>query len=313
MTLRGRSLTSLLEWETSDVAQVLQLAHALKHEKKSRVFKNRLAHRNIALIFEKPSTRTRCAFVTACQDEGAHAECLGLTDIHLGEKESTEDTARVLGRFFDGIQFRGFAQSTVETLAKYAGVPVWNGLTDDEHPTQILADLMTLQERFGELRGRKLVYLGDGANNVAQSLMVGACQFGMHFVVASPSSLRPQSRMIDACERLCLKTGATLQFTDNPEAAVQNACALYTDVWVSMGQEDKPGVQSHVASLKPFQINPRLMAATGTPQTVLLHCLPANKGMEVTSDVFESSSSLVFDQAENRMHTIKALMVSALS
>ena len=312
MNLHGRSLLTLLDFEPSEVHVLLDLAATLKREKKARIFPKRLANRNIALIFEKRSTRTRCAFVCAASDEGAHAECLAPEDIHLGKKESIEDTARVLGRMFDGIQFRGFAQSTVDALAQHSGVPVWNGLTDDHHPTQALADALTLVEKFGSLQNKKMVYLGDGANNVAHSLMVVSAQLGMHFVCASPEHLRPRADLIAKCEEIGRKTGGRLEFTTHVKAAVHKADCLYTDVWISMGQENAPDVAERLELLKPYQVNAELMGATQKSDTVFLHCLPAVKGLEVSAEVFESAQSLVFEEAENRLHTIKAVMVATL-
>lgn len=311
-SLRGRGLLSLLNHTPEQVHALLDFACALKREKAARVFPRRLAQRNIALIFEKRSTRTRCAFVTAAADEGAHAECLGPDDIHLGEKESIEDTARVLGRMFDGIQFRGFAQATAEALARHAGVPVWNGLTDAHHPTQALADAMTLLERFGGLKGRKIVYVGDGANNVANSLMAVCALTGVDYTCASPELLRPEASLFAHCEALARTTGAAVRWERDAFKAVRGADALYTDVWISMGQEKSPDVAARLEALRPYQINGALMDATGQSHTIFMHCLPAVKGNEVTADVFESARSVVFDEAENRVHTIKATMIAGL-
>jgi ornithine carbamoyltransferase len=313
MTFKGTSLLTLSEWNSQALQEILKLAHQVKWEKKTGYFPKRLKNKNIALIFEKHSTRTRCAFLVAAIDEGAHAECMGPQEIHLGAKESVADTARVLGRFFDGIQFRGFLHQTVEDLAKHSGVPIWNGLTDDHHPTQILADLMTLQEEFGSLAGLKLVYMGDARNNVAHSLMMGAALSGIHLVLACPSSLAPLQTWMDTCAQVAKSTGATLKVTQDLGAALQGAHAVYTDVWVSMGEEGHPDIAQRVKLLKEFQVNAKSMGATGRNESIFLHCLPANKGQEVTEEVFESSQSRVFDQAENRMHTIKALMLATMA
>ncbi|HDQ92626.1 MAG TPA: ornithine carbamoyltransferase, partial [Synergistetes bacterium] len=287
---------------------LLDLSVGLKEKKRSGVRGDALVGKNVALIFEKPSTRTRCAFTVACIDEGAHPEYLGKNDIQLGHKESVKDTARVLGRMFDGIQFRGFKQSVVEDLAKYSGVPVWNGLTDMYHPTQILADFLTIQENFGRLRGLNLVYSGDGRNNMANSLMIGSAKMGINFTIAAPAGLFPEKELSDECMAMASLTGATISFVEDPKEAVRGADAIYTDVWASMGEEEK--MAERAALLKPYQVNMDLMKATGNPECIFLHCLPAVKGNEVTEDVFESFNSKVFDEAENRLHTIKAVMVA---
>ncbi len=281
----------------------------LKADKKKGITVNSLKGKNIALIFEKPSTRTRCSFVVACVDEGGHPEYLGKDDIQLGHKESVEDTARVLGRLFDGIEFRGFKHSTVEALAKYAGVPVWNGLTDDYHPTQILADMLTMKEHFGYLKGLNFVYIGDGRNNMANSLMIGCSKMGINFTILAPKSLQPKEELTELCRGYAKEAGSTVTISDDVED-VKGADAVYTDVWCSMGEEDKAA--ERVALLKPYQVNKELMAKTGKDTTIFMHCLPAVKGNEVTEDVFESGQSVVFDEAENRMHTIKAVMVATL-
>ena len=259
------------------------------------------------------STRTRSAFSVACHDEGARVDFLGIGDIHFGKKESLEDTARVLGRFYDGLVYRGFAQKTVETLAQLSGVPVWNALTDEEHPTQALAFLMTLEEHFSHLAGLRVVYMGDAANNVAHSLMVACAMVGAHFVACAPQAYMPATEQLNYARHLCQETGGSLTLDPNPQTAVRGADALYTDVWVSMGFENGPDVAERVSVLKPYQVNAALLQATGVSHTVFLHCLPANKGMEVSSEVFESKQSLVFEEAENRLHTIKALLVAGLA
>ena len=310
VNLKGRSFLTLKDFTPEEIGYLLQLSADLKAKKRMGIRGNCLAGKNIALIFEKPSTRTRCAFTVACIDEGAHPEYLGKNDIQLGHKEDVKDTARVLGRMFDGIEFRGFKQSVVEELACFSGVPVWNGLTDSYHPTQILADFLTIQENFGRLKGIKLVYCGDGRNNMANSLMIGSAKMGLNFVIAAPRSLWPESDLVETCKSIAEETGATIEFMEEAYEAVKGADAIYTDVWASMGEEEK--MAERVALLSPYQVNDRLMAATGKKETIFLHCLPAVKGKEVTEDVFESVNSKVFDEAENRLHTIKAVMVATL-
>ena len=315
--LRGRSLLTLRDFTPYEIDYLLKLSMDLKAEKRSGIFPRRLVNRSIALIFEKSSTRTRSAFAVAAADEGAHPEFLGINDIQLGKKESVKDTARVLGRMFDGIEFRGFKQETVDTLAKYSGVPVWNGLTDKYHPTQVLADLMTVMENFGSLKGLKMTYVGDGRNNMANSLMLGCAKMGMNYTIGAPENLWPEKELIDYAKDVAKETGSIIDFSANPKAAVKDADIIYTDVWVSMGEENKPGIQKRIESLKPFQVNPELMAATGKGHTIFMHCLPAHHtngihDMEVVEEVFESKASKVFDEAENRLHTIKAVMVSSI-
>jgi len=310
VNLKGRSFLTLKDFSSEEIGYLLQLSADLKAKKRMGIKGNSLEGKNVALIFEKPSTRTRCAFTVACVDEGAHPEYLGKNDIQLGHKEDVKDTARVLGRMFDGIEFRGFKQSVVEELACFSGVPVWNGLTDTYHPTQILADFLTIQENLGRLKGIRLVYCGDGRNNMANSLMIGSAKMGLHFVIAAPKSLWPESELVETCQAIAKETGATIEFMEDALAAVKNADAIYTDVWASMGEEDK--MAERVALLSPYQVNAKLMAATGKDETIFLHCLPAVKGKEVTEDVFESRNSKVFDEAENRLHTIKAVMVATL-
>ena len=309
MNLFGRHFLTLKDFSRDEIEYLLDLAAKLKAEKKKGITGDRLKGKNIALLFEKPSTRTRCAFVVGARDEGAFPEYLGKDDIQLGHKESVADTARVLGRMFDGIEFRGFKHSTVEELAKYAGVPVWNGLTDEYHPTQILADLLTMKEHFGNIEGLNFVYVGDGRNNMANSLMIGMTKLGVNMTVLAPKSLQPSKELISLCEGYAKSSGAKLLVSDNTDA-VKNADVIYTDVWASMGEEDK--AKERIELLRPYQVNTELMKKTGKESTIFMHCLPAVKGYEVTEDVFESAKSVVFDEAENRMHTIKAVMVATL-
>ncbi|MBQ2800987.1 MAG: ornithine carbamoyltransferase [Lachnospiraceae bacterium] len=309
MNLKGRNFLTLKDFTPEEIMYLIDLAAELKAKKKKGILGNSLKGKNIALIFEKPSTRTRCAFTVACNDEGGFPEYLGKNDIQLGHKESVEDTARVLGRMFDGIEFRGFKHSTVEKLAEYSGVPVWNGLTDDYHPTQILADFLTVKEHFGYLKGIHFVYLGDGRNNMANSLMIGSGKLGLHFTIVAPKELWPQEDLVELTKGYAKESGGSITITDSLDG-VKDADVLYTDVWASMGEEDKAA--ERIEMLKDYQINTELMNRTGKDTTVFLHCLPAVKGNEVTEEVFESSKSLVFDEAENRMHTIKAVMVATL-
>ena len=309
MNLKGRSFITLKDFTPDEIEYLLELAAKLKKDKKNGITGNSLKGKNIALIFEKPSTRTRCAFVIGARDEGGYPEYLGDDDIQLGHKESVADTARVLGRMFDGIEFRGFKHSTVEELARYSGVPVWNGLTDEYHPTQILADLLTIREHFGYLKGINFVYIGDGRNNMANSLMIGMTKMGLNCTILAPKSLHPEGALVDLCKEYAKESGASLNITDDIKA-VKGADVIYTDVWASMGEESKTA--ERVAILKPYQVNKELMASTGKASTVFMHCLPAIKGYEVTEEVFESKASVVFDEAENRMHTIKAVMVATL-
>jgi len=309
MNLKGRSFLTLKDFTAEEILGLIDLAADLKAKKKQGITGDSLKGKNIALIFEKPSTRTRSAFTVGCLDEGGHPEYMSREDIQLGHKESVEDTARVLGRMFDGIQFRGFKQETVEKLAKYSGVPVWNGLTDEYHPTQILADFLTMKEQFGYLKGLKLVFVGDGRNNMANSLMIGSAKVGVHFTILAPKSLWPQQELVDLCREYAKKSGSIIEISDDL-AAVKDADAVYTDVWCSMGEEDKAA--ERVAILRPYQVNQELMDKTGKDSTIFLHCLPAVKGNEVSEDIFDKFADVVFDEAENRMHTIKAVMVATL-
>ncbi len=308
VNLRGRSFLTLMDFTPDEINYLLNLSADLKAKKRAGIRGNSLAGKNIALLFEKSSTRTRCAFTVACNDEGAFPEFLGKNDIHLGAKEDVKDTARVLGRMFDGIEFRGFKQEIVEALAKYSGVPVWNGLTDVDHPTQVLADFLTLKENFGNLRGLNLVYLGDGRNNMSNALMIGCAKMGINYVISTPKELEPDKNLLEKC--LAFAKHSTIKIINDPKEAVKGADALYTDVWVSMGEEALK--EERYKLLRAWQVNSDLMKATGKDTTIFLHCLPAVKGSEVTEEVFESEASKVFDEAENRMHTIKAVMVATL-
>ena len=310
VNLKGRSFLTLMDFTPEEIAYLLSLSADLKAKKRAGIRGCALAGKNVALLFEKGSTRTRCAFTVACIDEGAHPEFLGKNDIHLGGKEDVKDTARVLGRMFDGIEFRGFRQSMVEELARWAGVPVWNGLTDVDHPTQVLADFLTLQENFGRLEGLNLTYVGDGRNNMANALMIGSAKMGVNFTIGSPRELFPDPELVERCRAAAQRSGAEIRIVDDPRRAVEGADAVYTDVWVSMGEEAQK--ETRVRLLTPWQVNGDLMRATGRERTIFLHCLPAVKGCEVTEEVFESPCSKVFDEAENRMHTIKAVMVATI-
>ena len=321
--LARRHLRTLHDFSDEEMMQLVDLAIALKARKDAGTRGDLLRRRNIALIFEKGSTRTRNSCVVAAQDEGGCAQYLGGHETHFGHKESVKDSARVLGRLYDGILFRGFKQDTVEQLARWSGVPVWNGLTDESHPTQILADLMTLKQRFGEIRGRKVVYVGDGRNNVANSLMAGCAKAGVNYVNCTPAELLPDPALVARAREIAARNGSTVEVETDPATAVRGADALYTDVWVSMGEEDKTA--ERIRLLRPYQVNMELCRATGNLGSglVFLHCLPAfhddetevskdTGALEVTDDVFESGFSAVWDEAENRMHTIKALFVSAI-
>lgn len=308
INLKNRHFLTLKDFTPEEIEYLLDLSASLKKAKKDGIKRNSLEGKNIALIFEKPSTRTRCAFVVAARDEGGYPEYLGKDDIQLGHKETVADTARVLGRMFDGIEFRGFKHSTVEELAGYAGVPVWNGLTDTYHPTQVLADLLTMKERFGYLKGLQFTYIGDGRNNVANSLMIGMTKLGIHCNIIAPKDLQPEAELVSLCMEYAKESGAKLVISDDIEQ-VQGSDVIYTDVWVSMGEEEK--AKERLATLRPYQVNAELMNKTGK-DTIFMHCLPAVCGNEVTEEVFESEASVVFDEAENRMHTIKAVMVATL-
>ncbi len=328
--LKNRSLLSLDGLSASDVSLLLDMARDLKNAKRSGAESQQLHGKNIALLFEKASTRTRCAFEVAAFDQGAHVSFIGPGDSQLGEKESVKDTARVLGRLYDAIEYRGFEQSTVQELARWSGVPVYNGLTNQFHPTQILADYLTMQEHCSKpLQQMKLAYLGDARYNMGDSLLQGAALMGLDFRIAAPRSLWPPQALIAESQRKAQSSGARLLLTENPREAVQGADFIYTDVWVSMGEPDAVWAQ-RIKELRPYQVNTALMQAASNPQVKFLHCLPAlhdrqtrkgedifqkfgMDGLEVTSEVFESPASVVWDQAENRLHTIKALLVATLA
>jgi len=327
--LRNRSFVKLLDFTPKEIEFLLNLSADLKKAKYAGTEQPRLVGKNIALIFEKASTRTRCAFETAAYDQGAHVTYLGPTGSQLGTKESVKDTARVLGRMYDGIEYRGFGQERVEELATYSGVPVWNGLTNEFHPTQVLADLLTMMEHSTKpLSQVKFAYLGDARNNMGNSLLVGAAQMGMDFRSVSPRSVQPSQELVAQAQEIAEKTGARIHITDDLDSGVKGCDFLCTDVWVSMG-EPKEVWKERISLLKPYQINKEAMAKTGNPNVKFMHCLPAFhnretivgedtyqkyglEAMEVTEEVFESEVSIVFDEAENRVHTIKAVMVATL-
>ncbi len=327
--LRNRNFLKLLDFTPKEIQYMLDLARDLKRAKYAGCEQQKLKGKNIALIFEKTSTRTRCAFEVAAHDQGAHVTYLGPTGSQIGVKESMKDTARVLGRMFDGIEYRGFEQKIVEELAEYAGVPVWNGLTNEFHPTQILADFLTMSEHTDKpLHKLSYAYLGDARYNMGNSLMVGGVKMGMDVRIVAPKELQPNADLIATCQEIAKETGATLTVTDNVEQGVKGCDFLYTDVWVSMGEPAEVWAE-RIKLLKPYQVNKEVMAKTGNPKCKFMHCLPAYHnletqvgrdvykqfgidGVEVTEDVFESENSIVFDEAENRMHTIKAVMVATL-
>jgi ornithine carbamoyltransferase len=307
--LKGRSLLTIADWTKDELRSLLELAKELKTEARKGLIQQRFAGKTLALLFEKRSTRTRCAFETAFGEEGGYPVFLSTQDIQLGGKESIEDTARVLGRMFSAIQFRGFKQSTATALAQYSGVPVYNGLTDECHPTQALADIMTLEENFGVDAGVKLVFVGVGRNNVARSLAMICAKLGVEFAIIGPDALMPDETFIQNCRNIARETGAAITYTSDL-ASVEGAAALYTDVWVSMGEERER--EEKVKLLAPFQVNAALMKRTGRKDCIFLHCLPAVKGEEVTYDVIDGPQSRAWDEAENRKHTIKALLLATL-
>lgn len=306
---KGRSLLNWIDWKTEEIQWILDTAFLVKKQSHKGEVHQRFLGKSIALIFEKRSTRTRASFETAFGEEGGHPVFMSTSDIQLGGKESVEDTARVLGRMFSAIEFRGFSQKHVELLAEHSGIPVINGLTDSFHPTQVLADIMTLKENFGTLKGLKLCFCGDGRNNMARSLMLICAKFGINFSVFAPKELSPDEEIINICKPFAQASGAVIEISDEISVVKGSDC-LYTDVWVSMGEETLKDERTKL--LQPYQVNKELMDATGKKETIFLHCLPAVKGQEVTEDVFEGKSSRVFDQAENRKHTIKAIMLALI-
>ncbi len=327
-SLKGKSFLKLLDLSPEEITRLLDLAADLKAKKKAGIPHACCTGKNIALIFEKTSTRTRCAFEVAAYDLGMNCTYLDPSGSQIGKKESIADTARVLGRMFDGIEYRGFGQQIVDDLARYSGVPVWNGLTNEFHPTQVLADFLTIREHFGSLRGIKLVYMGDARYNMGNSLMVGCAKMGMHFVACAPEKYLPSSALIETCQEISKQTGAVLEFEPDVSKAVAGADVIYTDVWVSMGEPDAVW-EERIRELLPYRVTSAVMAMAGD-RCVFMHCLPSFHDlntaigrtifekfgidcMEVTDEVFESSRSIVFDEAENRMHTIKAVMAATLS
>ena len=327
VNLKGRSFLTLMDFTPLEVRYLLDLSHDLKTKKRQGVFNYLLKGKNILLLFEKTSTRTRCAFEVAALEEGAHVTFLDSGSSQMGKKESLEDSAKVLGRFYDGIEYRGFKQAVVEDLARFSGVPVWNGLTDVDHPTQILADFLTVEEHCAKpLNKVKLVFCGDIRNNMSYALMFGAAKTGMHFVALGPKDLNPDEQVLARVREVAKETGAVIEVTDNVEQAVKGADVLYTDVWASMGEEDQ--IPARVKLLTPYKITMDMVKKTGNPDVLFMHCLPAFHDFEtkmakaqkelgfdireVEDDVFRSRHSVVFDEAENRMHTIKAVMVATL-
>ena len=328
MNLKGKSFLKLLDLTPEEIVGLLELAAKLKAEKKAGVPHRLCEGKNIALLFAKDSTRTRCSFEVAGRDLGMGVTYIGSSGSQMGKKESIADTARVLGRMFDGIEYRGFEQTIVEELAKFSGVPVWNGLTNEFHPTQILADFLTIQEHLGGLKGKKLVYMGDARYNMGNSLMVGCAKMGMHFVACAPKNYFPNAELVRTCKEIAAETGATIELITDPVTAVKGADVIYTDVWVSMGEPDSVW-QERIDALSPYRVTMALMESAGD-QCRFMHCLPAFHDlnttigreiydkfgitcMEVTDEVFESDRSIVFDEAENRMHTIKAVMAATLA
>ena len=327
MDLKGRHFLKLLDYTPEEIQYLLDLSADFKAKKKAGVLVDHLRGRNVALIFEKTSTRTRCAFEVAAHDLGMGTTFLNPTDSQIGKKESIPDTARVLGSMFDGIEYRGFGQDIVEELAEYAGVPVWNGLTNEFHPTQMLADLLTIQEHFGHIKGIRMTYMGDARYNTGNSLMVASAKMGMHFTICAPKEFFPDTALVKQCEEIAKNTGGSIRLTEDPMEGTKDVDVISTDVWVSMGEPDEAW-ESRIKVLSPYQVNKKIMDNAGE-QAVFMHCLPAfhdlktkigkEKGekfgfeaLEVTDEVFESQQSIVFQEAENRMHTIKAVMAATL-
>jgi len=328
VNLKGRSLLTLKDFTPTEIRYLLELSKDLKIKKRMGLRDKLLDGKNIVLLFEKTSTRTRCAFEVAALDEGAHVTFLGSNDSQIGKKESIEDTAKVLGRYYDGIEFRGYKQETVEALSKYSGVPVWNGLTDLYHPTQILADMLTIMEHVHKpLNKVAFTYVGDTRNNMGNSLLIGAVKMGMDFRAVAPKSLFPSEELVEEMKELAKTTGAKITLTEDIKAGVLGSDVIYTDVWVSMGEESQ--FEERIKLLRPYQVNMDMLNSTGNPDVIFMHCLPAFHdletsvgkeiyekfgldAMEVTDEVFRSKHSVVFDEAENRMHTIKAVMVATL-
>ncbi len=325
--LKGRHFLKLLDYTPEEITYLLDLAAELKDKKKKGILVDTLRGKNVALIFEKTSTRTRCSFEVAAHDLGMGTTYLDPSSSQIGKKESIEDTARVLGRMFDGIEYRGYGQDQVEELAKYAGVPVWNGLTNEFHPTQMLADLLTIREHLGDLKGKTVAYMGDARYNMANSWMVTCAKMGMNFVACAPKSYFPDAELVKVCEEIAKETGATITLTEDAMEGTKGADVVYTDVWVSMGEPDEVW-EERIRDLSPYQVNAKIMA-NAKDTAIFMHCLPAFHDlntqigakmgekfgvteMEVTDEVFESAQSVVFDEAENRMHTIKAIMAATL-
>ena len=329
INLKGRSLLTLMDFSKEEIIYLLDLAEQLKRDKHEGIEWQRLGRKNIALIFEKDSTRTRCAFEVAAYDQGVHVTYIGPTGSQFGKKESVKDTARVLGRMYDGIEYRGYGQEIVEALAEHSGVPVWNGLTNEDHPTQVLADFLTIKEHFSKPLGEiSLAYIGDGRNNVANALMIGAAKLGIDFRIVAPENLFPKEELVHKCNEVARESGAKITITSDVEEGVKGADVLYTDVWVSMGEPEEVW-EARIEMLKPYRVDMALMKKTCNDNAKFMHCLPAFhdldtiigrdiyekfgiEGIEVSDEVFEGECSIVFDQAENRMHTIKAVMVATL-
>ncbi|MCD8103460.1 MAG: ornithine carbamoyltransferase [Lachnospiraceae bacterium] len=328
MNLKGRNFLTLKDFTPQEIRYLLDLAADLKAKKKAGILYQPLSGKNIALIFEKTSTRTRCSFEVASYDLGAHVTYLDPSGSQIGKKENIRDTARVLGRMYDGIEYRGYGQAIVEELAKYAGVPVWNGLTNEYHPTQILADLLTIREHLGDLKGKKLAYFGDARYNMGNSLMIGCTKMGMHFTACTAKEYFPDSELVEQCQTYAKESGGSITLTDSPEQGAADADVVYTDVWVSMGEPDEVWAE-RIQALLPYQVNAKVMSGA-KEGAIFMHCLPSFHDlettigrqvhdkyglteMEVTDEVFESAQSVVFDEAENRMHTIKAVIAATLS